>query len=129
MDDIQQMVVVEGVYLDKEVEVACCVVTFHHFGYPLQLLHHPVEVFRVFEVKANKGTSLIAYLLGINYEFRPLDNTGVRQFLYALVNGSPAHVAGSCHLQERHTCVFCYHSQNLLVKFVNLLVCHFIYFF
>ena len=76
MDDIQKMVVVEGIYLDEEVEVAGSIVTFHHFGYLLQLLHHLGKVFGVLQVKANIGTCLLANLIGIDNEFRTFDYSG-----------------------------------------------------
>ena len=76
MDDIQKMVVVEGIYLDEEVEVAGSIVTFHHFGYLLQLFHYSVKVLRVLKVKAYKSTSLITNLLWIDNKFRTFDDSG-----------------------------------------------------
>ena len=68
MDDIEQVVVVEGVDFYEQVKISRGVVTFHHLGYLLQLLHHNIKVFRILEVKAYIGTRLIADFLWVNDE-------------------------------------------------------------
>lgn len=116
MDDVEQMMVVQGVYFHEHIVVTGGVVAFHDFRNAFQLLHHLVEVLRMLQVDADEGTRLISYFLRVDVEFLTLQHALVAEFLNALVNSGSAHVADSCHLEERHSCVFRDEFENLLVQ-------------
>ena len=66
MDNVEEMMVVLSVDLNKEVIVARGVVTFHYFRHVTQLLYDFVERLWVLQVQADESTGLLANLLRID---------------------------------------------------------------
>ena len=90
VDNVEQVVIVEGIDFDEHIESARGVMTFHHLRDFLESLNHFVEVTGIFQVKTNVCTRLIADFLRIDNELRAFDDSEMGEFLNALMNGGSA---------------------------------------
>ena len=100
MDNLQQVVVVAGINLDKHIHAACRIMTFHYLRNLLQLVYNVVELLWILKIQTYISTCLITYLLGIDDELRALDDAKICQLGHSLMDGSTAHIACSCHFKE-----------------------------
>ena len=75
-----------------------------------------------FQVDAHKGARFVAQILRADNEFGTCDDADVGEPLHPLVYGCSRHTALACHFKKRCACVFRDYRQNLLVKFVDVVV-------
>ena len=88
MNDIEKVVVIISIELDKHIVSASGVMTFHHLWNLTQFLHYIVEFLRILQVKSDESAGLIAYFLRVNIKLATFEYADVGQFLYALMNAS-----------------------------------------
>lgn len=100
VNDVEQMMVVDGVYFDEHVKITGGIMTFNHLRNVSQFFHNSVKFLRIFQIQSYIGTCLIAYFLQVDNILRPLENAEVRQFLYSLMNSSAADIACTGYLQN-----------------------------
>ncbi len=77
--------------------------------------HSLVEIFRMLQVQSYIGASFVSDFFRVDNKLRPLYNSEVRKFLYALVYCGTANVACSCHLKKWNSCIICNQSENFFV--------------
>ena len=77
MDDAQQMLVVLRVNLDEHVVLPRRIMAFHHFRYLEQFRQDVFELTRIFQKDAQEGAGLVTDFVGIEYEFRTLDDAQI----------------------------------------------------
>lgn len=113
--DLQEVMVVDSVYLDKHIHAACSVMALHYLRYLLQFFYNMVKLLGVLEVKSYIRTRLVTYLFRVYQKLRPLDNTQIGQLGHTLVDSCPTHITHPRNLQKRDTGILCDKLQYLLV--------------
>ena len=116
VDDVEQMMVVAGIYLYEHVETTCSVVTFYHFRNLLQFLNYVIKLSGILQVQTYVGARFISHLLRVDYELRTFQYSEISKLLNALVNSSATYIARTCHLQKRDAGISGNESEYFLVK-------------
>ena len=115
MNDVQQVMVVSRVNLDKHVVLTGRKMTLHYLGNLFQSFSHGVKLLRIFQIQTDVCTGFIPHLLRIDDKFRAFQNSQVRQLLYALVNGRARYIACTSYFQKRNARIVSNQFQNLFV--------------
>ena len=96
---MQQVVVVACVQLDEYIVLAGGEVTFHHFGYLSQRVHHILELRGVAQEYSHVSAGLVAKRCGLHQALGAAYHPVGCQALYALVHGRAAHPALAGYFQ------------------------------
>ena len=115
MDDAEQMLIISGVDLYKEVVFPRCMVTLHNLRNLLQCLRDRSVLIRTLKKKPHVSTRLEPDLAIINDEFGAFHDPGMNQLLNPLMDSRPRNIALSRHLKKWLSCVFDHHTQYLLI--------------
>ena len=118
MDDAEQMFIISGVDLYKEVVFPRRMVTLHNLRDLLQCLRDRSVLIRTLEKKPHVSTRLEPDLAIINDEFGAFHDSSMNQLLNPLMDRRPGNIAFPRHFKKRLPSVFDHHAQNLLVQFI-----------
>ena len=118
MNDAEQMLIISGVDLYKEVVFPRRMMTLHNLRNLFQRLCDRSILIRTLEKKPHVSTRLEPDLAIINDEFGAFHDSSMNQLLNPLMDSRPRNIALSRHLKKRLPSVFDHHAQNLLVQFI-----------
>ena len=124
VDNLQQVVVVAGVYFQEHIILTGGIVAFYDFGNMLQFIDDLFELSRRLQVHTDVGARLEADSVGVEGKFRTFDDAEIGQFLHALVYGCSRYIAFTSHFQERNARVRCDKSQNFIIEIIQLMMSH-----
>ena len=87
VEQIHELFVVAGVHFEQHCVRTGGEVTFHDFGYLLQLLHYVLVHAAAFEVQSYIGACAVAYAFGVDIESAAGYDATIDEVLYTLVDG------------------------------------------
>ena len=121
VEQVEQMLIILGVELDKHGIGAQRELRLDHFGDLLQLLAHLVVHRALLQAQTDIDAELVAQLLGVDLVGRTNDDTIVKHLLHTLVNSCAADATSVGHVLERGTCILGDNLQYPAIQLVNFL--------
>ena len=119
VEQVEQVLVVMGIYLDQQSELAQGVLRLYHLRYLLQCRNHLVIHRRLLHLDTDIYAELVAQHLRLHMVTGAGDNTIIEHLLHTLMDCSTTHTALVCYVFERNTRTLGDNLQDFTVQLIN----------
>jgi len=120
VDEMEQVLVVAGIYLHEHVILPGGVVALYHFGHLFKPVNNLVEFIGFLEEHPDEGTGVVAESRRLDQSAGTLQDVGSLQLGDALVDCGTAYATFAGDFQKRFAAVVDQHLENFGVEVINL---------